>query len=150
MHPRVLKELSIVLSKPLYMLFKQSLQQGRIPASWKEAYRSPIFKKGSKSTPANYRPVSLMSVLCKLQESLVRHKLMSHMMNNNFLSECQHGFINGRSCSTQLLAVLEIWTKILDVSSKHCVDAIYLDFAKAFDTIPHNRLMLKLRSYGVT
>ncbi|RLC07615.1 MAG: hypothetical protein DRI57_25640, partial [Deltaproteobacteria bacterium] len=89
MHPRVLKELSAVLSKPLYVLFKLSLQQGKIPASWKEAYVSPIFKKGSKCTAANYRPVSLTSVIiiCKLLESLVRDKLMMHMIDNDFLSE---------------------------------------------------------------
>ena len=64
------------------------------------------------------------------------------------LSDYQHGFVEGRSCTSQLLAVLEAWTRILD--SGNAVDAIYLDFRKAFDTVPHKRLLAKLEGYGVT
>ena len=148
LHPRILRELSPVLSKPLYLLFRKSLHECKIPSSWKDAHVSPIFKKGSKSLPCNYRPISLTSVVCKLLESLLRDALMSHMISNNLISTYQHGFVQGRSCTTQLLAVLESWTKILDEEGG-CIDSIYLDFQKAFDTVPHRRLMMKLRSYGV-
>ena len=148
LHPRVLRELSSVLSKPLYLLFHKSLSEGKIPSSWKEAHVSPIFKKVSKSMTCNYRPVSLTSIVCKLQESLIRDALMAYLVRNNLLSPCQHGFVSGRSCTTQLLAVLEAWTKILD-EDHGCIDSFYLDFQKAFDTVPHKRLMIKLQSYGV-
>ena len=72
---------------------------------------------------------------------------MDHMIDNNLLSDCQHGFINGRSCSTNLLAVLDAWTDAIDKGVP--VDAIYLDFAKAFDTIPHQRLLTKLFGYRI-
>ena len=70
-------------------------------------------------------------------------------MSINLLSECQHGFISGRSCSAQLLSCLNIWTEMLDRDA--CVDTIlvYLDFAKAFDSVPHERLLCKIESYGL-
>ena len=73
---------------------------------------------------------------------------MKHTWENKLLSDYQHGFVAGGSCTSQLLAVLEAWTRILD--SGNAVDAIYLDFKKAFDTVPHKRLPAKLKGYGVT
>ena len=73
---------------------------------------------------------------------------MRHMWENKLLSDYQHGFVEGRSCTSQLLAVLEAWTRILD--SGNAVDAIYLDFRKAFGTVPHKRQLAKLEGYGVT
>ena len=72
---------------------------------------------------------------------------MTHMTENDLLSPKQHGFIQGRSCVTQLLAVLDSWTLALDEGGN--IDTIYLDFAKAFDTVPHQRLLTKLRGYGI-
>ena len=80
-------------------------------------------------------------------ESIVRDVLIDHLTRNELLAKCQHGFISGRSCSTQLLSVLEIWTKMLDEENN--IDAVYLDFRKAFDTVPHRRLLIKLGNYGV-
>jgi len=77
----------------------------------------------------------------------VRHALLDHMICNRFLTDYQHGFVRVRSCTTQLLKVLDKWTEILDRGG--AVDAVYLDFAKAFDSVPHERLMSKLASYGV-
>ena len=79
-------------------------------------------------------------------ESIIRDKTVEHMENNNFLSECQHGFTEKSSCTTNLLAVLGKWTS-LDMHT--AVDAIYLDFAKAFDSVPHHRLLFKLESLGI-
>jgi len=86
------------------------------------------FKKGKKSAPGNYRPVSLTSVVCKVMESLVRDHMVAHMTENGLFSGFQHGFISGRSCATNLLAVLDAWTEPMDNGT--AVDAVYLDFSQ--------------------
>lgn len=146
-HPRVLKELCSELAKPLAIVYQKSLDEGILPQLWKDAHITPIFKKGDRSKSTNYRPVSLTCVVCKVLESIIRDHVTKHVETNNLLSECQHGFTPGRSCSTQLLSCLEIWTEFLDRDM--CVDTIYLDFAKAFDSVPHERLLCKLKSYGI-
>ena len=146
-HPRVLREAADELAIPLTMLFNKSLEEGRLPQIWKDATVTPIFKKGDRSSPGNYRPVSLTCILCKLMESLVRDKVIEHMLKNDLLSKHQHGFVSGRSSATNLLAVMDAWTEALDDSTP--VDAIYLDFAKAFDSVPHERLIKKLEGYGI-
>lgn len=147
LHPRVLKELSDSIAKPLTLIMRRSLDEGRVPQIWKDAHVTPIFKKGKKSKSNNYRPVSLTSVVCKIFESILRDNIMDHIEVNNILSKFQHGFVPRRSCSTQLVSCLEKWTEILDRGSS--LDAIYLDFSKAFDSVPHQRLCAKLESYGI-
>ena len=147
-HPRVLREAADELAAPLTQLFNKSLKEGRLPQIWRDATVTPIFKKGNRNTPGNYRPVSLTCILCKVMETLVRDKVIRHMMENNLLSKHQHGFVSGRSSVTNLLAVIDAWTEALDMSTP--VDAIYLDFAKAFDSVPHQRLIKKLEGYGIT
>ena len=144
-HPRFLKEASKELSEPLAIIFNKTLKEGVVPQEWKCGQVTPIFKKGSKSTPSNYRPVSLTSVVCKIMESIVREKLLDHMSPH--LSKYQHGFMNGRSCVTQLLDCIGEWTKQLDEGNS--LDVIYLDYAKAFDSVPHIRLLKKLEGYGI-
>ena len=80
-------------------------------------------------------------------EKIIRQALLRYMIDNSFLLDYQHGFVMGRSCITQLLKVIDKWTEILDQGG--VVDVIYLDFAKAFDTVPHQRLLVKLQHYGV-
>lgn len=146
-HPRILLELCDFLSAPLAMIFNKTLEQGKMPTDWKNAYISPIFKKGAKNRADNYRPISLTSVVCKIMESLVKDTVMSHFITNNLLSPNQYGFVSGRSTVTQLLSYLD---KCVEIMSDNCIaDAIYLDFAKAFDTVPHERLLLKLQAYGL-
>ncbi len=132
---------------PLYINFRKSVDLGEVPQAWRDGHVSPIFKKGSRSCAGNYRPDSLTAVACKLLESLVRDAVMDRLDVNNLLSGCQHGFVPGRSCSTQLLACLDICTQVLEDSQN--LDAIYLDFQKAFDTVPHQRLLKKLSGYGI-
>ena len=146
-HARLLKELAAILAGPITALFNLTLKTGKIPEDWKKAIISPIFKKGSKHLASNYRPISLTSVLCKILESFVRDVLLRHLIDNNLLSKKQHGFINGRSTVTQLLNYLDKCAQ--SVSKGKVVDAIYLDFEKAFDTVSHRRLIGKLESYGV-
>ena len=109
---------------------------------------TPIFKKGHRKHPNNYRPISLTSVVGKLLESLIRDEIVDHMLSNNLFTDHQFGFVPGRACITQLLVVMEEWIQILQ--NGHPVDAVYLDFKKAFDSVPHMRLLNKLKAYGIS
>ena len=102
-----------------------------------------IFKKGSKSKASNYRPISLTSPLVKILESIIRAKMMQYLMNNGIVSHYQHGFVPKQSCFTSLLESFEAWTAAGD--SGYGVDVIYLDYSKAFDSVPH---IEKLKGYG--
>ena len=141
--PKVLKE----LCEDLCSLFNKSLETGNLPSEWNTAVVTALFKKGSKSDPGNYQPVSLTCVLCKVLENLVRDAIVSHFIDNNLYVNCQHGFRKKRSCVTQLLEVMENVTTLLDEGQN--IDIVYLDFKKAFDTVPHERLLVKLKAYGI-
>ena len=147
LHPRVLKEAANEISQPLATIFNISMKEGRVPEDWKIAHVTAIFKKGKKTTPGNYRPVSLTSIICKLMESIIRDKLMEFIDERDLLSDDQHGFRSGRSCVTQLLEIVEIWSSMLDEGGG--IDVVYLDFRKAFDSVPHERLLKKVKSYGI-
>ncbi|CAL4067024.1 unnamed protein product [Meganyctiphanes norvegica] len=129
------------------MIFEESLQTGETPDDWRKANVTPIFKKGDRNDPANYRPVSLTSQVCKMLETVVRDNILNHLKENDLLSDKQHGFREGRSCLSNLLTTLEDWTSILDDGD--CVDVAYLDFKKAFDLVSHKHLLLKLQKYGI-
>ena len=146
-HPRVFKEVKEGLLQPLFLIFKKSLEEGQLPSSWKDATVTPIFKKGCRSLPSNYRPVSLTSIVCKMLECIIKDCLMKHFTINNLFAVNQHGFRPGHSCVTQLLKVMENWTNFIDSGAS--VDVIYLDFQKAFDRVPHGRLLSKVKSYGI-
>ena len=145
--PRVLKESAEQLSHPLKKLFQSSMEQGIVPKDWKVGHITAIFKKGKRYLSANYRPVSLTSIICKVMEGVIRDKLVDHLLSHG-LSEHQHGFVHGRSCALQLLTVLNQWTEMLDNGKP--VDVMYMDFAKAFDSVPHERLLQKLSAYGIS
>ena len=96
----------------------------------------------------NYRPVSLTSVMCKLLEGFIRHQMYDHLVSNDLLAKEQFGFCKGRTCVSQLLVTLNEW--LSDLDNKTPVDAAYLDFRKAFDSVPHERLMVKIKGYGIS
>ena len=146
-HPRILRETARSIASPLANVFQKSLACGRLPQDWKLGSVTPIFKKGDRSLPGNYRPVSLTSVPCKVLESLIRDQLVEHLSATGQLSKDQHGFRAKRSCTSQLLEVLEEWTTTMENGDP--LDAVYLDFRKAFDSVPHQRLLNKLRACGV-
>jgi len=139
MHPRYLKEIAEEICSPLTMILRKSLDQGVIPEDWRMANVSPIFKKGCRSEASNYRPVSLTSQVCKIYESILRDAIIDHLVKNQLIRDSQHGFLRGRSCLSNLLTFLDKVTE----------DVIFLDFAKAFDKVPHARLMNKVRAHGV-
>ena len=147
-HPRLLFELRNEIVKPLTTLFKNSLSRGHVPDEWKSANVTPLFKKGSKADPQNYRPVSLTCITCKIMESIVKDKIVEHLDKFKLIKDSQHGFTKGKSCLTNLLDFMEDVTKWVDEG--HPVDVIYLDFAKAFDKVPHKRLIKKLEAHGIS
>jgi len=147
LHPLVLKEARSVLSTVLSSLFNKSFTEGKLPAKWKHAVVVPLFKKGKKQKAENYRPVSLTSIVCKVFERIIRDELVNHMESNELFTKQQHGFRQKHSCVTQLLEVTDDWYNILDEGGN--IDSIYLDFRKAFDTVPHKRLKNKINSYGI-
>ena len=148
LHPKMLKELSATISKPITTIFNSSMCKGLVPKLWKEGNITALFKKGDKTEPGNYRPVSLTSVICKTMEKLVRETIVKHMSANKLFSNKQFGFISGRSTTLQLLKVMDEWTKILDKGGK--IDSVYMDFMKAFDKVPHRRLLHKMHRYKIS
>ena len=96
------------------MIFKESLRQSVIPSDWRRANVTPIFKKGSRQSAANYRPVSLTSVVCKLLESIIRGGVTEHLNKYSLLNKSQHGFISKRSCLINLLEFCDDVSGILD------------------------------------
>ena len=142
MHPRVLREIACSISYPLSIIFRTSIDTKTLPHEWKHANVSAIYKKENKSLPSNYRPVSLTSIICKVLESIIRDAIVKHMNDNELFSKNQFGFLSRRSTILQLIRVLDIWSEILDQGGS--LDIIYMDFMKAFDKVPHRRLIHKV------
>jgi hypothetical protein len=145
--PRLLQELEQEVAEGLTLIYRKSMESGTVPMDWRCANVTPIFKKGARSEPGNYRPVSLTSVCCKIMESVIRDGMMEHLERNKLIGNSQHGFLPGKSCSTNLLEFLERVTREVDEGKPF--DIVFLDFAKAFDKVPKNRLLEKLRAHGV-
>ena len=146
-HPRVLKECAMELAVPLTAIYRRSHVDGRAPKLFKQANVVPIFKKGCRATASNYRPISLTSVPCKVQESIIHDAILTHLKNENLIAPEQHGFLPRKSCTTNLLECYEIMSEAMARGVP--IDVIYLDFCKAFDIVPHLRLLHKLKAYGV-
>ena len=146
--PQILKECATSLARPLTIIYKKSLEESRIPDKWKTALVAPIHKKGSRNVASNYRPVSLTCIPCKVLESIVRRAVIQHMAANELFSECQYGFVDRRSTTLQLLHTMEDWVERIDRGE--VLDACYLDFMKAFDTVPLKRLLHKIEGYGIS
>ena len=127
----ILKRNCQTVATILQCIFKLSLNTGVIPADWKTANVVSIFKKGDRSKPANYQPVSLTSVVSKMLEHNVVSNIMRHLDSHNILNESQHGIRQKRSCETQLLLTTDDLSK--NINSGKQVDMAILDFSKAFD-----------------
>lgn len=139
---KLLKNTKHISAAILCLLFSQSLSTGTIPDEWKMGKVIPVFKSGNKNSPLNYRPISLTSVPCKIMEHVIYSHIMNFLDANNFFHPSQHGFRRGLSCETQLALFLHDIHTNLDKNIQ--TDAIFLDYAKAFDKISHRRLLLKL------
>ena len=149
---RVLKECSAEIAPVLDCIFNQSLAQGRVPEDWLQASVAPIYQKGEKYDPANYRLVSLTCICCKFLEHIIVSKIMQHLSEHKIPVESQHGFRSGRSCETQLVQFIHDLQEDLDWAHNRGhkqTDLIIMDFAKAFNKVPHRRLLYKLEYYGI-
>ena len=145
--PIVLKNLKIQIAPIVMVIFEKSLETGTVPLDWTKANVCPIFKKGDNSNPANYRPISLTCILCKVLEHIVASNICKHFSENNILYDLQHGFRDERSCETQLLQLIEDISRNLDQGLQS--DLILLDFSKAFDKVNHVKLLHKLHQHGI-
>ena len=145
---RILKETAVEIAPAITAIFQQSIATSNLPQDWKNANVSPVFKKGSRHEAVNYRPVSLTCVLCKLLEHIICKHILDHLESYNILTSFQHGFRSGHSCESQLIITLHDLMNNYD--RKVQTDVAILDFSKAFDTVPHKRLLHKLNHYGIT
>jgi hypothetical protein len=145
---RLLQMCKDEISPVLATIYRKSLRDGVVPAEWKTANVVPIFKKGSKKVPGNYRPISLTCICCKIMESVLKEDICMHLKRNKIIKGSQHGFTKGRSCTINLLEFMEKVTKAADEGKS--IDIIYLDFAKAFDKVPIRRLIAKLSGMGIS
>ncbi|XP_065672226.1 uncharacterized protein LOC136090046 [Hydra vulgaris] len=143
--PHVLRFCSTSMSSPLTLIFQKSFDNGEIPSSWSKANVTPLFKKGSRIDPSDYRPISLTSIPCKIMEKLVKKAIMQNLKSNNLLSNSQHGFLEKKACITNLLETIDFLTG--NIARKLPVDVVFLDFANNFD--PHQRMLYKLKMYGI-
>ena len=146
-HAMVLKELSNIISPYMSLLFQSSLDNETVPRDWRSANVTPLLKKGERYRAENYRPVSLTCICCKVLEHVVVSNVMKHLETNHILYNLQFGFRSGRSCETQLLQLYHDLPYTLDKRVQ--TDVAVMDFAKVFDTVPHNRLLYKLKFYGI-
>ncbi|GAB0184487.1 mitochondrial enolase superfamily member 1 [Grus japonensis] len=103
-HPRALRELALVLTKPLAIICQQSWIAREVPVDWRLPNVTPIYKKGQKEDPSNYRSVSLTSVLGKVMEQVILSAITRHIQDNQAIRPSQHGFMKGRSCLANLIS----------------------------------------------
>ena len=143
----VLKRFSYVFGPILTAIFEKSHKEGVVPLQMKKANIVPLFKSGDRCLPENYRPVSLTPIIAKTLESCVYDLLLEHVDANNIISEKQHGFRRGRSTNSNLLSFWEEISKLANEGKE--ISIIYTDLRKAFDSVPHDLLLMKLRKYGV-
>jgi hypothetical protein len=143
-----LKAVASQIAQPLSVIFQLSMECSVLPNDWLNSIVVPVYKgKGDASDKKNQRPISLTSSSSKVMERTVTVKIMDHAIDQNILTKHQHGFLRNRSTQTQLLECLNNWTEQVDKNDY--VDVLYIDIAKAFDTVDHSILIQKLRCMGI-
>ena len=146
-HGRLLKEAAPFFAKSLTKLFAKSLATGCLTKYWRVANITPIHKKASRHQPGNYRPVSLTSLVVKIMEIIVASKTRTFLAECGSLIPLQYGFKPRHSCLTQLLQTIHQWAAALDKGKP--IHTVFLDFAKAFGSVPLQRMLIKLDHIAV-
>ena len=145
--PLLFRQTCYSLATPLAVLFTQLISVSAVPDAWKMAIVTPVFKKGLTTDVANYRPISLTCVASKIMERIIVDQMTTFFVDNNIISKTQHGFLKRLSTTTNLLESFNDWTA--SIQAKKSVTVVYIDFAKAFDTVSHPKLLYRLRQYGI-
>ena len=145
--PRDLKQLSDTIAPTLCNIYSLSYEIGEIPDDWRKANVVPIYKKGDRTDPSNFGPISLTCIACKLIEHVLASSIMQHGDRQDILSPLQYGFQQKKSCELQLLGLVSGLHNNLDQGRQ--TDVLVMDFSKAFDKVGHQRLLRKLEYYGV-
>jgi hypothetical protein len=145
--PIFYKHCNAALNQPLSMLFSLCFSHSYLPPVWLTANIVPIFKKGIRTDPNNYRPVALTCTACKLMESIIKDQLLSFLVDNKLISPHQHAFIHNHSTASNLLECIHDW--LVSLNSSRSTDVIYVDFSRAFDSIVFSKLLFKLKFYGI-
>ena len=135
------------ITEPLTIISNKSISESSVVDAWKAADVTPLSEKGPKSKASSYRPIRLTSVVCKMLESIIKHKLVQYLESQDVIKPLQHGFRSRRSCLNNLLEYLEYVTTQID--SRQPVDCAYLHFSKDFDKVLHQRLLVKLKTMGI-
>nr|CAD2154968.1 unnamed protein product [Meloidogyne enterolobii] len=143
----LLKHSAEELAPVLTEIFRIILDSGNIPKIWRTSIIIPIHKKGDKSDPNNYRPISLTCTLCRVLERLISIEIIKFLNKKSYFSDDQYAFLTNRSTSTQLLVMLNDFYNVIQENKS--IDIVYIDFAKAFDSVPINRILYKLKSIGI-
>ncbi|KAJ8969640.1 hypothetical protein NQ317_009573 [Molorchus minor] len=143
----ILKKCVSILSKPLAHIMQTSFDQSNLPSEWLTALVTPIYKKGDKLDPLNYRAISLVCIPAKLMERIIVKSLLPFLLDHRIIPDEQHGFVPGRSTTTNLLQSVNSWMQLID--NNEPVDILYLDFSKAFDKVSKRKLLFKLDIHGI-
>ncbi|GAB0203172.1 mitochondrial enolase superfamily member 1 [Grus japonensis] len=141
------REVTQVTEMVVRYMFKRPWRTGEVPEDWGKANVTPVFQKGKKEDPGNYRPVSLTSIPGKVREWLILGVINKHVEEKKVIGSGQHEYTTGKSCLTNLIAFYDGMTGWVDEG--RAVNVVYLDFSRAFDTPSHNILTGKLRKCGL-
>lgn len=147
--PLVLKRCAYQLAVPLFYIFRKSIDSGDVPSDWKLANVTPIKKVPRSMSLDDLRPISLTCVCAKIMERLIWNSVLPFLTNNDLICDNQHGALPGRSVVSNLLVFLNAATSSFDAESLPGHDVVYIDFKKAFDTVPLRRLSQKLEFSGI-
>ena len=138
---------SNAISFPLAIMFRSFIDLQCLPSDWSKAVIAPKFKKGQPSIASNYRPIALTCTTCKILEKIIAIELIEFLQKHGLINKSQHGFLKNHSTGTNLLNSLHDWS--ISLSNHLCTAIAYIDFQRAFDSVSHNKLIHKLRSYGI-
>ena len=145
--PNVLPQVAELVIDPLVYIFNLSFEQGIFPSKMIISKVIPLYKKSERTNPGNYRPISLLSIFSKILEKLMHKCLYSYLMKYNILFDLQFGFRENHSTILALIEIIDNIRKEIDCGNS--VVGIYLDLSKAFDTVNHDKLLVKLNNYGI-